>query len=48
MSSNEKYRTVNHPNNVDWEEIKWRLILYQRDMIQNVSEDVMWLSSFNY
>jgi hypothetical protein len=48
MSNQEKEKTVNHPNNVDWDELYWRLILFQRDEIRNVREDVEWIASFNY
>lgn len=48
ISPNEKKSTIDHPNNTDWEELRWRIILYQRDMVHNVHEDVRWISSFNY
>lgn len=48
MSDEEKKNCVMHPNNSDWEEIKWRIILYQRDMLEDLSSEVDFLSRFNY
>lgn len=48
MSEKEKNNCKMHPNNSDWDELRWRIILYQRDMLEDVSLDVDFIAKFNY
>jgi hypothetical protein len=48
MSEIEKTQTIGHPNNCHFEEINKRLFLYHSDLVQDMTEDIKYLSNFNY